>query len=137
MSPSHTPGPWKWVIDTKSKRLALRGAVRCTPVMEFARWGTSSATAMLRDTERHGCGLLYRVHERPDWIAPEPGREHHKDWHQLLTHPDACLIESAPELLATLKRLRMALDPDDWCGDERMIDVIDATIAKAEGGGTP
>jgi hypothetical protein len=36
----------------------------------------------------------------------EKGREHHKDWHQLISHPDAQLIACAPTLLEENKKLK-------------------------------
>ncbi len=75
-------------------------------------------------TAHDGMQLLYRIHERPDWIAPEAGREHHKDWHQLLTHPDARLIAAAPELLEALK---------DMGARYGLTEQARAAIARAEG----
>ena len=103
----HTPGPWRWEFNGQGKCLHLVGGeVRHDlTVIDFSRWGMGGATMRLRDLSHDGMDLLYRVHERPDWIKPEPGREHHKHWHQLLDHRDACLIEAAPELLAEVRRL--------------------------------
>jgi hypothetical protein len=105
---AHTPGPWRWEFNGEHRRLHLVGG--CPrydlTIMDFERWGMNGATMRLRDTAHDGMQLLYRVHERPDWIAPEPGREHHRGWHQLLTHPDARLIAAAPETAAERDRLR-------------------------------
>jgi hypothetical protein len=100
----HTPGPWRWEFNAEYRRLHLVGGCRRfdLTIMDFERWGMNGATMRLRDPAHDGMQLLYRVHERPDWIAPEPGREHHKKWHQLLTHPDARLIAAAPDLLEAL-----------------------------------
>lgn len=35
-------------------------------------------------------------------------------------------------LESTLRELRMALDPDDWMGDVRMIDFIDAALREGK-----
>lgn len=107
MKRQHTPGPWRWEFNAEHRRLHLVGGRPRydLTIMDFERWGMSGATMRLRDTAEDGMQLLYRVHERPDWIAPEPGREHHKSWHQLLTHPDARLIEQAPKLLQALETL--------------------------------
>lgn len=107
----HTPGPWRWDFNGESKSLHLVGG-RPTydlTVIDFARWGMERATMRLRVTEHDGMQILYRVHERPDWLAAEPGREHHQHWHQLLTHPDALLSQDAPVLLAEVVKLRADL----------------------------
>ena len=107
MSTTHTPGPWRWEFNAEHRRLHLVGGRPRydLTIMDFERWGMNGATMRLRDTAHDGMQLLYRVHERADWIAPEPGREHHKHWHQLLLHPDARLIEQAPTLLQALQNL--------------------------------
>ena len=101
MSAKHTPGPWRWEFNSSHRNLSLVGGrpQYDLTIIDFERWGMNGATMRLRDTAHDGMQLLYRVHERPDWIAPEPGREHHRSWHQLLTHPDARLIAAAPDLL--------------------------------------
>jgi hypothetical protein len=125
----HTPGPWRWEFNGKHRTLHLVGGrPRCDlTIMDFERWGMNGATMRLRDTAHDGMQLLYRVHERPDWIAPESGREHHKSWHQLLTHPDARLIEAAPDLLEFAQ----------WVLSLKTGGIIEArarvAIAKAEG----
>jgi len=129
----HTQGPWRWEFNEKHKGLHLVGGRPQfdLTIIDFERWGMHKATMRLRDTAHDGFNLLYRVHERPDWIAPQPGREHHKHWHQLLTHPDARLIEAAPDLLDAAKKALAE------CADLIATpagDALQAAIAKAEGG---
>lgn len=90
-----TPGPWRWEVSAHSKRLQLVGGLRPQydlTVMGFARWGMSGATIKLRDLARDGLDLLHKLHERADWIAPIPGREHHANWCSTVMHPDAAFI---------------------------------------------
>lgn len=58
----------------------------------------SRATICLRDTAPDGMNLMHKLHERPDWLSPFVGREHHATWCQSVTHPDARLIAAAPDL---------------------------------------
>ena len=128
---SYTPGPWRWEINLQSKCLDLVGGrpQYDLTIIDFERWGMNKATMRLRDTAHDGMNLMYRVHERPDWIAPEQGREHHQQWHQLLNHPDARLISAAPDLLEALKLAQSIIGrPDDEHSK-----IIAAAIAKAEG----
>ncbi len=136
MSDNHTPGPWRWEFNGEHRRLHLVGGRPRydLTVMDFERWGMRGATMRLRDTAHDGMQLLYRVHERPDWIAPEAGREHHKDWHQLLTHPDARLIAAAPDLLEACKALELLFAPlARDCTAANAIDKAREAIAKADG----
>lgn len=134
MNSKHTPGPWRWEFNGEHRRLHLVGGRQRydLTIMDFERWGMSGATMRLRDTAHDGMQLLYRVHERLDWIAPEAGREHHKSWHQLLTHPDARLIAAAPELLEALKLCAVLVHGGSRQGDAA-IAAARAAIAKAEG----
>jgi len=136
----HTPGPWRWEYNEKHRGLHLVGGRRRydLTIIDFERWGMHKATMRMRDTAHDGMQLLYKVHERPDWIAPEPGREHHQSWHQLLTHPDAKLIEAAPDLLAACRALlsdMQAVDAAGQYGLELQVSMDQAykAIAKATG----
>ena len=148
MSTAHTPGPWRWEFNEKHKGLHLVGGkpMYDLTIIDFERWGMNKATMRMRDTAHDGFDLMFRVHERQDWIAPEPGREHHKHWHQLLDHPDANLIAAAPELLEALKSARKELhacqavihlaggfDPAYVSEAQIALKVMDAAIAKATG----
>jgi len=135
----HTPGPWRWEFNQKHKTLQLVGG-RPTQydltIIQPTRWGMGSATLFIRDTAPDGFNLLHKLHERPDWIAPFPGRAHHANWCADVTHPDMRLIATAPELLEALQVVvkdwtaqferRGHLAPA-WCKQAR------AAIAKATG----
>lgn len=116
--PKHTPGPWRWEVNRKSKTVELcggnprRGFGRYDKtVLSFKRWGMSGATPVFwfwQDGETwsekpKGAGEL---------AIPAPGRKHHADWFALIDHPDARLIAAAPdydeaarEALAFLNRI--------------------------------
>ena len=102
-----TPGPWRWEINQKSRGLHLVGGVPRydLTVMDFERWGMSGATIRLRDTAHAGLQIMHKIHERQDWIAAFPGRDHHAHWCAGIVHPDARLMAAAPELLEALVAL--------------------------------
>jgi hypothetical protein len=141
MSTQHTPGPWRWEFNAKHRSVHLVGGKPQfdLTIMDFCRWGMGGATMLLRDTAHDGMNIMHKLHERPDWIAPQPGREHHKSWHQLVTHPDARLIEAAPDLLEALKEmveiaeLTIGWLPTPPNANGPLIQAR-AAIAKAEGG---
>ncbi len=101
-----TPGPWRWELNQKNKMLHLVGGKPQydLTIIEPTRWGMGSATLMIRDTAHDGMNLLHKLHERPDWIRPFPGRDHHKEWCAAVKHPDMQLIEAAPKMLEALRR---------------------------------
>jgi hypothetical protein len=102
---SHTEGPWRWEINRQCKVLHLVGGRPQfdLTIMDFDRWGMGRAVATLRDTAHDGMNIMHRLCDRPDWIAPFPGREHHANWCAGVTHPDMRLIQAAPRLLAALE----------------------------------
>jgi hypothetical protein len=105
VSAQQTPGPWRWELSQKSKRLHLVGGrpMYDLTIIEPTRWGMGSATLMIRDTAHDGMNIMHKLHERPDWIAPFPGRAHHASWCADVIHPDMQLIAAAPELLSALR----------------------------------
>lgn len=105
MSNQHTPGPWRWQYNATSKSVLLVGGDPQfdKTVMQFERWGMSGAVPAF-NSKITGCvwNLMERLCDKPDWIAPFPGREHHADWCSDVTHPDARLIAAAPEVIEML-----------------------------------
>jgi hypothetical protein len=92
MKPKHTPGPWRFELNLKARSISLVGNGGNT-VMDFARWGMSNAAPRFISDDKHHM-------QRADvFVIPCPGREHHAHWFNLIKHPDAQLIEAAPELL--------------------------------------
>jgi hypothetical protein len=98
----HTPGPWRWELNQKSKDLNLCGHGECGPydftVMDFERWGMGGAVPRFRDDN----GMMVKAHLLGEIV---PGRAHHSHWFQNINHPDARLIAAAPELLSALVKL--------------------------------
>ena len=120
MSTKHTPGPWRWEFNERSKSLQLVGGRPQfdLTIIQPTRWGMSSATLYIRDTSHDGMNLLHKLHERRDWTAPFKGRAHHADWCKDVVHPDMRLIAAAPRLL------KAALIFEEYCeamatGDDR------------------
>lgn len=139
---AHTPGPWRWEISMHSKRVHLVGGARPQydlSIMDFDRWGMGGATMVLRDTAHDGFNIMHKLHERPDWIAPFKGREHHADWCSNVIHPDARLIAAAPDLLDVVQTLVAlvhghATDPALILDENSpLMDAARAVIAKATG----
>lgn len=117
MKTLHTPGPWRWEFNQKSKSIALVGGVPRfdLTVMDFERWGMNGAIPRMRDTATDGMNIMHKVCDRPDWIQAFPGREHHADWCAGLTQPDLRLIAAAPDLLAAL--IALTTNPHIDLGD--------------------
>ena len=107
-----TPGPWRWEFNAKHKRLHLVGGrpQYDLSIMDFDRWGMSGAVATLRDTSEDGMNIMHRLCDRPDWIAPFPGRAHHASWCSDVTHPDMRLIATAnpSTILSLIDRVKKA-----------------------------
>lgn len=136
MTTKHTEGPWRWEFNAEHRSVHLVGGRprHDLTVMDFTRWGMSGAGIRLRELSERGMDLLHKLHERPDWIAPFPGREHHMHWHAAVIHPDMRLIEAAPDLLDALETL-IGMDVAYQRGPRVEMAVADAraAIAKAKG----
>lgn len=137
MSMAHTPGPWRFEAHPRFHSIQLSGGkpMYDKTVMGFQRWGMGGAAPVFRGSDNF---LLKKI---DPLLVPCPGREHH-DWYKLIDHPDARLIEAAPDLLETLKEATVALlvavkagvdfpgfDPEE----HRVLRKCRAAIAKAEG----
>lgn len=137
----HTPGPWRWEINKKSREVHLSGGHPAfdLSVLDFVRWGMGGASPRFNVAGGDGLNLMHRADE---FAVPVAGREHHSDWFQGLSHPDANLIAAAPDLLAALKEALSELATEypvasriagNWPEMVPVFERINAAIAKAEG----
>jgi hypothetical protein len=127
----HTPGPWRWEINEKSKSVQLCGGRPQfdLTVTDFVRWGMGGATPRFRDSS--DMGLLDKCIK---WAKAIRGREHHAHWLKSLDHPDARLIAAAPDLLAVLQELEESSSYwSDYDVPVGIVDRIKAAIARATG----
>ena len=136
----HTPGPWRWELNAKSKQVELCGGKNPHDliVMDFVRWGMGGAAPRLRE-DRDELNIMHRC-ER--WAEPVVGHEHHASWFQTVNHPDMNLIAAAPDLLeACMAAMRIADlwspvtgDHDEECAAlYAMRQKFESAIAKALG----
>lgn len=104
MENTHTPGPWRWEYNHKSKQIRLCGGVPRydLTVMDFVRWGMNGAGVRFRA----GVDRFNIMNPAGSYAVPVPERQHHKDWFQEINHPDALLIENAPHLYDEVERLK-------------------------------
>lgn len=105
---AYTPGPWRWEINVKSKRVQLSGGPPRSgfgrfdlTVMSFARWGMNGASPVFW----HWDGNVGDPKMADELAKPVAGREHHAAWFQDLDHPDARLIAQAPDMHALIADL--------------------------------
>lgn len=132
----HTPGPWRWELNKKSKVVHLCGGRPQfdLTVLDFVRWGMGGAAVRFRE-DRDRLNIMHRAEA---FGAVVVGREHHADWFQGIDHPDARLIEAAPELLELANRVVEIFQPMQDKGQnghtfELLLLRAKAAIAKAQG----
>ena len=133
---AHTEGPWRWEFNREHKSLHLVGGrpQYDLTILDFDRWGMNRAIATLRDPDEDGMNVMHRLCDRPDWVAPFPGRAHHASWCADVTHPDMRLMAAAPDLLRYLKEARRTLEMwKDVAPAVSLCADIDAAIARATG----
>lgn len=104
------PGPWRWFGDTRGQELylATRHGGRIF-VMGFERWGTRSGAPTFQvDGRMEPASELVRFEVGdPDIVghtAAEMSRSVYRHTIASIDHPDARLIEAAPELRLLLAR---------------------------------
>lgn len=127
----HTPGPWAWFVNHRSRTCYLatiHGGRHF--VLDAVRWGMNQATFRLQVPPMHG--TMFRIETLG--TADHNGNVE-------VNHPDARLIAAAPDLLTVLER--MAKDIEDFNDPEgefdftpqagrNMLKEIRKAIAKAE-----
>lgn len=130
MSEKFTPGPWRWEVNMKSKRIQLCGGKPQfdLTVMDFTRWGMNGARPRVLDYSD-----MKLLKEAEDFRVVIPGREHHASWLQGIDHPDMNLIAAAPDMYEALKALVEGIDEYD--GFVALGDMVTAraALAKADG----
>lgn len=116
LDPGFTPGPYRWEINLKYKRVYLSGGTQRYDwsVLSCSRWGMQGATvAFMSGRSGEPCRLITPAHE---FAAIVPGREHHAAWFQTIDHPDAHLLAAAPDLYRELAHLVNLLEPLEEAG---------------------
>jgi hypothetical protein len=101
-----TPGPWRWEFNRQHKSVYLVGGVPTfdKTVMQFHRWGMYGAVPAFNDKITGNVwNIMERLCDKPEWLSPFEGREHHIKWCSNVVHPDACLIAAAPDMYAELE----------------------------------
>jgi hypothetical protein len=127
-----TPGPWRWEINLSAKTVSLVGGKPKYDeyVMDFARYGFRNATPRFKTGVNQGLSIMENAEKYAENI---PGREHHSKWCQTISHPDAQLIATAPELLETAMHVSEMYAEEireDYPGRDKII-ALRAAIEKA------
>lgn len=130
---THTPGPWRWELNSSSKSVRLCGGVPKydLTVMDFVRYGMSGAAPRFRDTNIDGFNVMHRI---DNWSKTVPGREHHASWFQCINHADANLISAAPDLLEACEEFVRKVENGE-AQSTRSYNQMKLAIGKARGEG--
>jgi hypothetical protein len=134
-----TPGPWRWELNRKGKRVQLCGGVPRfdLTVMDFIRWGMGGAQPRFLEAWKSNSMML--LENAPKFGKDVPGREHHSDWFQTIDHPDAHLIAAAPDLYAALALVEQHFQRNQVSGNFQGDDeheawtAVSAALKKARG----
>lgn len=123
-----TPAPWRWEVNKKHKSVVLTGGKPMfdIDVMRFQRYG-------MQDAQPTFCEGDYQGVKASDLAVKAKGREHHSAWFMLLKHPDAQLIEAAPDMYNELQNLL-----DIFNHESKSVTILDVMrieklLAKARG----
>lgn len=97
----HTPAPWRWELNEKSKHVQLCGGIPKYDliVMDFVRYGMGGAQPRFNIEKESGFNIMVKSSEMGSIVK---GREHHADWFKSILHPDAILMQHAPEMIEAL-----------------------------------
>jgi len=137
MSATHTPGPWRWEFNKKSKSVYLVGGKPKfdKTVMQFGRWGMGHAVPLFNSAiTGNKYNIMERLCDRPEWTKPFSGLEHHASWRMDVSHPDAVLMAAAPDLLQVLQELQESASYwSEYDVPLGIVDRINAAITKATG----
>lgn len=126
-APKWTLGPWVWQANSRGElRLATPDRGNLT-VMDFVRHGTQGAQprfAVTGDDEPRGRrgGIMRKASDLLDWPY----------FDGYLGHPDALLIQSAPDLA---KACEAAIEHMEWSTPQgkEAYDALQAALAKVRG----
>ena len=109
MTEQHTPGPWVWRGNAYAQDVylsTLHGGRKV--VMGFSRWGTAGAQPTFRgpNSLRYAKDLLKFEVGDPSVTGVAEARENNSVYRLHIAdidHPDARLIQAAPEMLDALE----------------------------------
>ena len=142
MTKQHTPGPWVWRGNAYAQDVylsTLHGGRKV--VMGFSRWGTAGAQPTFQgpNSLRYAKDLLKFEVGDPSVTGVAEARDNNSVYRLHIAdidHPDARLIEAAPELLDALEALMVTIDAQINAGlrwDPETVVATRAAIAKARG----